>query len=312
MKREIIYRYFSGTASTEEKRAVKGWVESGNEEAFMKERMFFDMLTLATTDKAIERQVPAKKRRLISITKEIMKIAAVSLVLLSIGFYAYEKKMDEISTQTNLVMVPAGQRVNLILPDGTNVWLNALTEIKYPSLFTGNKREIELNGEAYFEVTHDPENPFIVKTKDYNIEVLGTKFNVEAYTSSKDFTTSLLDGAVKIIDLDNPKNEITLKRNQKASKSAQGLTVSMIDDYDMYRWKEGLICFKNITFSELMKRFEKHYDIRIVINNPELSKMVFNGKFRISDGVDNALRVLQKKAKYSFVRNSEDSVIYIY
>ena len=110
----------------------------------------------------------------------------------------------------NTIKVPAGQRANLTLPDGTNVWLNARSEMRYPAVFTGNKREITLDGEAYFEVTHNEDKPFVVQTNKCNVEVLGTKFNVEAYSDSEDFCTSLMEGSVRVSDKGNPSESLVL------------------------------------------------------------------------------------------------------
>ena len=96
------------------------------------------------------------------------------------------------------ITVPAGQRVNLDLPDGSNVWLNAGTTMQYPVSFMTDKREVILDGEAYFEVAHNEKSPFVVHTSTLDVEVLGTKFNVEAYSARKIFETSLMEGRVKV------------------------------------------------------------------------------------------------------------------
>ena len=141
--------------------------------------------------------------------------------------------------------------------------------------------------------------------------MLGTKFNVEAYSDSEDFNTALMEGSVKIINNKNPSGTVLLSPNHMATLKNGKLSASPISDFDVYRWKEGLICFRNMNFEQLMLRFEKCYGIRIVIENKTLVNYVCSGKFRISDGIDNALRILQKDAKYSFERNKDESVIYI-
>ncbi|WP_347394394.1 FecR family protein, partial [Parabacteroides leei] len=225
--------------------------------------------------------------------------------------YAYKSEIKKIRQAMNTITVPAGQRVNLTLPDGTNVWLNACSEMKYPAAFTGDKREITLNGEAYFEVTHNADKPFLVQTNKCNIEVLGTKFNVEAYNDSKDFCTSLLEGSVKIVEREKPSDNLILTPNQQATLVNGHLSSEPIADFDLFRWKEGLICFRNMHFKELMTRFEKCYGIHIIIENTNLADYVCSGKFRISDGIDKALSILQKDAQYTFIRSKDDSAIYI-
>lgn len=318
MDKETLYKFFDGMASNEEKEAVRLWLEASprNEEELFKEREFFDAMLLAgSTDGWNE-----EKKNGLKIGKapfvghfirEVLKIAAVVAVTVACGLYFYLSEKKEMQLAMNTIIVPAGQRVNLELPDGTTVWLNARSEMKYPAVFSGTKREIKLDGEAYFDVSHNAEKPFVVHTQKCDIEVLGTKFNVEAYSDSKDFSTALMEGSVKVTDNISPAHSILLKPDQEANFKNGKLSVSPIDDYDHYRWRDGLVCFKNINFNELMMRFEKCYGIHIVVENKDLKDYTCSGKFRISDGLDNALRILQRDAKYTFEKDKDDSVVYI-
>lgn len=317
MEKEILYKFFEGTISPAEKQQVKAWVEisTENRAQFMREREFFDAVILS--DRLHKETIgqPAGKRSPVRrLMVELSKIAAVAAVLFVAAHFWYTKQMDERLSQyqagTHTISVPAGQRASLKLPDGTTVWLNARTEMSYPSFFTGNTRDVQLNGEAYFEVEHDAGKPFVVHTDKYDIEVLGTSFNVDAYSDSKGFETALMEGEVIVTSPDSPRR-IRLTPGYKAIENNGILTPSVIDDYDIYRWREGLICFKDISFTELMKKFEKCYGIEIVVENQKVANRIFNGKFRISDGIDYALRVLQKEGQYTFERDSEDTTVFI-
>lgn len=312
MEKETLYKFFDGKASREEKESIRIWLEASeeNEQELFSEREFFDAMILSGHTEKIAKE---KKSRPFYLTAmfEMVKIAAILAIAITCGTYSYKSEIKKIRQAMNTISVPAGQRVNLTLPDGTNVWLNACSEMKYPAAFTGDKREITLNGEAYFEVTHNADKPFIVQTNKCNIEVLGTKFNVEAYNDSKDFCTSLLEGSVKIVGREKPSDNLILTPNQQATLVNGHLSSEPIADFDLFRWKEGLICFRNMHFKELMTRFEKCYGIHIIIENPNLADYVCSGKFRISDGIDKALSILQKDAQYTFIRSKDDSVIYI-
>lgn len=148
-------------------------------------------------------------------------------------------------------------------------------------------------------------------TQKCDIEVLGTKFNVEAYANSADFSAALLEGSVKLTNTQDASDRLVLTPNHYATFSNGKLRTEPIEDYDYFRWQEGLICFKNMEFEELMTRFEKYFDIKITIENEEIRTKVFSGKFRTSDGIDNALRILQKDAKYRYEKNSEATLIHI-
>ncbi len=212
---------------------------------------------------------------------------------------------------TNTISVPAGQRINMTLTDGTNVWLNARTSLTYPVKFSKKNRQVILDGEAYFEVAKDKTKPFIVQTNKYNVEVLGTKFDVNAYSETGEFETTLMSGSVRVASTSDPAQKLTLKPNNKVYLQDGELHVSVVDDFNPYRWKEGLICFKNESFTSIMKDFEKYYGLTIQVRNKEVLKYVYTGKFRQTDGIDYALRVLQKDIKFSYQRDDENQIIYI-
>lgn len=318
MEKETLYKYFEGIATPEEEDAVYRWLDasSGNEDELLREREFFDAMILSGS---AGNKVPDKKeaRDMVKTPllhpwmREVLKVAAVVAVTVSCGLYFYVSEKRELLAATNTLTVPAGQRVNLKLPDGTTVWLNARSEMVYPAVFSGSKREIKLDGEAYFEVAHNAESPFVVHTRKCDVEVLGTKFNVEAYSDSDDFAASLMEGSVKVTDNAALSAPILLKPGQEVHSEDDRLLVSSIDDYDRFRWREGLVCFNDIPFCELMKRFETCYGISIVVENKNLEEYSCSGKFRISDGLDNALRILRRNAKYTFERNEDNSIVYI-
>lgn len=318
MEKEILYKYFEGIASPEEEDAVYRWLDasSENEGELLKEREFFDAMILAGS---MEEDIAGKSviSGVIQVPlirpwmRDVLKIAAAVAITVACGLYFYVSEKKEMLAAMNTVTVPAGQRVNLKLSDGTTVWLNARSEMVYPAVFSGTKREVKLDGEGYFEVEHDKECPFVVHTQKCDIEVLGTKFNVEAYSDSEEFSTSLMEGSVKVTDNAALSASVLLRPDQEVHFKDGRLLVSSIGDYDHFRWRDGLVCFNDVAFNELMKRFEKCYGISIVIENKNLEEYSCSGKFRISDGLDNALRILQRNAKYTFERNDDNTIVYI-
>ena len=301
MRRDILYKFFDGKASPKEQRLIGQWLDESekHKEVLVRERMVFDAMIVSggITDR---QSVQSRKKRTRVVFMELLRVAAVILVMFLVGGYIYVRKMEEIRLANNIVTVPVGQRVNLQLPDGTSVWLNASSEIIYPAYFSGSTREIHLNGEAYFEVEHNASKPFIVHTETFDIKVLGTKFNVEAYKGMEGFTTALMEGSVEVTDRKNKDKSVRLYPAQKVAFRNGELCKSPIDNYDVYRWREGLICFKETRFADLMRQLEKNYGVRILINNEAVKEKVFSGKFRTTDGIDNALRLLQKEGHYTF------------
>ena len=248
------------------------------------------------------------------VIRESLKIAAAISVLVVSALYIYNNVAKPAPVLAmNKLVVPPGQRANLTLSDGTNVWLNACSEMTYPASFSEDTRRVSLKGEAYFDVSKDVEHPFVVQTKKCDIKVLGTEFNVRVNESESDceFSAALLEGSIELINKMKPGPSIRLAPMQKAEWTGGKMMVESIRNLDDYRWKEGLICFEEIRFADLMKRFEKTYDIRIVIQNKSLHDYKCSGKCRVSDGVDFILQVLQRSTRFTFSRSDDNTIIYI-
>lgn len=313
MNKDILYKFFEGNASFEEEAAVKQWMEESAENrlAFLKERKLFDAMLLLGNEEIIKNGKKRFSINLSSLRTELIKTAAVVAITLGGSYFYYQSSLEKELMAMQTITVPAGQRINITLVDGTNVWLNARTSLSYPVKFGKNNRQVVLDGEAYFDVTKDKSKPFIVQTDNYNVEVLGTKFDVNAYSETGEFETTLMSGSVKVASASDSTQKITLKPNNKVYLQDGKLHVTAVDDYNPYRWKEGLICFKNETFTSIMKDFEKYYGLTIQVKNKNVFKYVYTGKFRQTDGIDYALRVLQKDIKFTYQRDDENQIIYI-
>jgi ferric-dicitrate binding protein FerR (iron transport regulator) len=312
MDKNTLYRFFAGTCTEDEIKRVRNWVEAsaGNEKIFYRESAIFDAANVVSSGllSLSDARKPAAMR---VFARELLKTAATILIVLSgVVLWQYAGKQDLHETMST-INVPAGKNANLILPDGTKVWLNARTTIRYSSAFGKNKRDVFLDGEAYFEVAPDEKKPFVVCAKKYDIHVLGTKFNVEAYSFHPGFVVSLMEGSLNISSKTDSGQSLLLKPRQLAYVENGALVSVPITDYNPYRWREGLICFDNILFPELMQLFEKYYAIEIHIENDLVKKYVCTGKFRQSDGIDYALNILRKDITFEYEREENSHSIHI-
>ena len=314
MDKDILYRFFEGRATIDEMKMVKEWSEASeeNNKLFRRERKLFNAIILVGRSRKIGMPVKEIKKKN-NLIREFLKIASVVVITVGItaALFSIGEDKDNVNIAMQTITVPAGQRVNLDLPDGSNVWLNAGTRMQYPVSFMKDKREVILDGEAYFEVAHNEKCPFVVHTNMLDVEVLGTKFNVEAYSKRKVFETSLMQGKVRVKSPENKNISVTLLPNQKTTLKSGKLVVSKIDDYNVYRWKEGLYCFRSKPFAEIMQDLERYYDLKIQLDKQSIAKVALTGKFRISDGLDYALRVLQNDVVFTYRRDKENDVIYI-
>ncbi|MEX0315501.1 MAG: FecR domain-containing protein [Allomuricauda sp.] len=186
----------------------------------------------------------------------------------------------------NELTVPLGKKFDLVLSDGTQVKLNAGSTIKYPIQFIeGISREVEIWGEAYFDVTKDENHPFLVNANNIQVKVLGTKFNVSSYPEDEDINTVLVEGSVQLSDSKNGnvQDSFIIVPNQKASwdKQKGEMTIEEVDTNIYTSWINGRIVFKNTPFKNIRKKLERRYNVTIVNNNASLDEKFYNASFDI-------------------------------
>lgn len=306
MHKELLYKFFEGKASIDEEKQIRRWINQSeeNEDIFLQERLTYDAIIFADTQPYDN--IKAKSRKISIWT--FSTVAAVMLLLIVSGMYFFNINYN-IHNQYNTILVPPGQRINLILADQTNVWLNANTKFEYPSQFSKKNRTVYLDGEAYFDVSKNSKKPFLVKTISGDVRVTGTKFNVEAYSKIKNFETSLFEGGVDIYK--DEEKLASLDPNQKSSLTDNKLLISEISDTDAFLWRHGLIAFQNKELEEILLSLEKYFDINIKVVSEKLPQHTYSGKFRQADGIDYALRVLQRSINFKYERDDSTNTIYI-
>ena len=206
---------------------------------------------------------------------------------------------------------PSGQRAMVKLHDGTTVWLNARSTLRYPNHFAREERKVELDGEAFFDVEHNEHKPFVVSTEKLDIKVLGTKFNVFAYKGREEFNTALLEGSVKVYERMNEEKALFMNPNECVELKDNKLVKRPMGNTDFLLWKEGIYAFDDVPFEDIIKKFELYYDIVITVNNSKLMKYKFSGKFRQRDGVESALRTLRKVYYFTYIKDEENNNIII-
>lgn len=253
-----------------------------------------------------ERIVQRSHRRL---RLNIMKYAAViCLLVVSTWFITYLYVSDDSETLFTEINVPKGQRVNIVLADGTSVWLSPRSKIKVPNEFKQANRVVELDGEGFFEVTKNVEHPFIVKTGKYNVKVLGTRFNVFAYSEKSRFETCLVEGSVLVYNRDNEKDGLYLKPNEKVSLENNRLVKSVSDFNNEKYLESGVFSFQSKPFIEILEYLSLWYGVQFEVERSVAIYRKISGKFRQSDEVDNILRALQGAHSFNFKRLDNDKI----
>ena len=220
---------------------------------------------------------------------------------------------NEVVDAPNQLIIPYGNQSRVVLSDNTVVWLNAGSRLVYPTLFKGKTREVLLYGEAYFEVAKNPGKPFIVKTSDLEIKVLGTKFDVSAYDEDNVIQTVLKEGSVSIRR--NGANffekDIVIKPNQLASfdKTNSDLKIHEVDADYYTLWTEGLMSFDEIDFSRVIKKVERYYNISINFSDPKTENMRISGKLDLKQGRNEMMEYLEKVSLSKFEQINENQYI---
>ncbi|WEK36303.1 MAG: FecR domain-containing protein [Candidatus Pseudobacter hemicellulosilyticus] len=222
-------------------------------------------------------------------------------VVLKNGQLSYEKDHGLAgATQEpfyNTMSTPRGRQYQVVLPDGSRVWLNAASSITFPTAFTGGERRVRVSGEAYFEIKADPRNPFRVEMQEQVVEVLGTSFNINGYSDETTIKTTLLDGSVRLTSGNGAKPAVLLRPGEQAGlqkplANANPFTVSEADLEEVMAWKNGVFSFHEADIRTVMRQIERWYDIRVDYRGT-VPQDRFSGKVSRSANLSQVLRILE-------------------
>ncbi len=306
-----------------------------------KDDHFNHILSTATSEQIIEQAINTPETNVVlaktvSIKKWSFAVAAVLIGLIftiQFGIPSINESRNN-SFKYNEIVAKRGTKSKLILPDGTQVWLNSESKLSYGASFNDSIREVTLEGEAYFDVVKDKNRPFIVKTSAISIRVLGTAFNVKSYNQDPTIETTLVRGLIEVQKNNEPSaSKIILRPNEKLvynkpeslnahdharlaidNKQAQLISISPISKYipDSARvetsWVYGRLIFDGDTFSELAEKMERWYNIKITIKNQHLVANRFGGVFE-NENVEEALKALQLITMFKYTIHDSEIII---
>lgn len=316
--KEQLDKYFLGELSDTEKEALLDQIESSPEN----KAEFIRMQNTVTISKLarqkgdnewagkkiaeLEKQITRKqtKRFFLKMTRYA---AVIAILLVNIWLLCDKYLPEEKAPLYTQIKVPTGQRIYMTLQDGTEAWLSPRSIIRIPSEFSKDERSVELDGEGFFAVTKDAKRPFIVKTQQYNIKVLGTKFNVFAYSNSKRFETNLVEGRVQVFNNHDPQENIILQPNEMVSLTNGSLIKSMASFNNEDYLESGIFYFSNKKFSEILDYLTLWYNVKFSIKDSAKTDQYVSGKFRQSDDIERILKALQgvHHFKYKIIHNEE-------
>ncbi len=238
-------------------------------------------------------------------------LRAAAVLFIPLMFYSgyltfkYTDKLNnnigQVMTQT--VQVPSGVQTNFILPDGSHIWLNSGSVLKYPNSFRGRLRQVELTGEAYFDIARDPHRPFIVNAGTVNIEVKGTKFDVINYADDPQLEVILESGQVSLYSGHNGENKpiVSMKPGERATynKSLNTTSINKVDVEKYTLWKDGVLIFRDDPIYEVTKKLSHKFNVDIELQNPDINEYVYTATF-INESLIQILELLKISAPLNY------------
>lgn len=315
----IVEKYIRGSISEEEYNELQQQIQNDSDssvgdmlnECWQKDLNIHVMPRAAKerTRRQINEKIKKDMRRVWF--KRASTIAASILIpILIISTVYFYKEMDHYKQIPNIVSVNKGQRAGITLPDGTIVHLNSESKLTYTSDFNGKLREVVLEGEAFFEVTPNKEKPFIVKTSVFDVEVLGTSFNVSVYNDENIVETALMEGKVKLTMQGCPSKPVYLTPSQKFiySRSDRQGTISIMEGDTELAWKQGILAFSAEPLEEVFRKIERWYGVTMHYDKESLVNDNFTGQFKMIS-IQEMMNIL--RMHYNLKFKIENNDIYI-
>lgn len=242
--------------------------------------------------------------------KYAFRVSAVAIVFLLCGisslFFLWQSEKTAVEAveeyKEYVVEVPAGAKSKVTFPDGSVVWLNAGSKVKYDSNFAKESRNVALSGEGYFEVSKNEELPFVVNTGNLSVKVLGTKFNLKSYEEDSEVKVILKEGAVRVGDFLTDAAPVVLEPNQRFTlrKADQAMQVDSVDASHIENWRNGAMTFDKVALEEIAKELKRLYNIPIQIENDKLKRIVYYSDFQENVTVEKVLEILSSGNKFRY------------
>ncbi len=316
MDDELLIAYFKGEVSDEEAQQITEWIEAKIEhQRYYQQlcRLFEVSYWIEDIPEQTEVAFPKKTKALPwkHYVISFMKVAAIFVLGFALHFFLNWQKTTHHELQ-HQIHVPTGQHVEIMLADGSKVWLNSGSTLTFPSKFNEKKRMVELDGEGFFEVKSDKEHPFIVSTSKYQVKAVGTSFNIYDYQDSPQFEAALLNGKVEVTTNAKKSSVVILTPNQRAALCQGVLKVKPIENANNYLWRKGILYF-NEPLLEVFDKLQEYYDIEFQIRNSSLTRKspYCTGKFRAKDGLEHIIRVLKETNHFDYQIDYESKKIII-
>lgn len=312
---EIFERYIQNRANDYEINRLIRWIKNNQEISLWLEQQilasssFIDREVQMRMLKNIEAEIYSNTKNNVTSDKQSnirfrlkkwLRVAALFILpmLTATGMYFYMSKNESLSAPL-IIAVERGQKANVTLPDGSKVWLNSQTKLTYSADFNKEKRELQLDGEAYFEVAHNPKKPFIVKSNDIAVEALGTAFGMKAYSEDNLISSILMRGKVRVT---TPEGESILMPNERVmyDKTTHKKTQCAVTNaIDFTGWIHNELRFENESLGEIAKTIQRIYNVEIIFASEQLKNQHYTGTVN-NNSLESVLNIITLTSPVSF------------
>ena len=292
---DLLIRYYDGEATADEVREIEVWMELSDSNRQKAKEVYALLLSVDTKHTIdamdMEKELSKVKRKMkttghpIAWWKWMQRAAAVLFIPMAITVLLLlnQNTLSSAYVQMLEVETQPGVVTSFRLPDSTLVYLNSASTLRYPSIFTGDTREVSLSGEAYFDVTKDPDHRFIVSTsQNSKVEVLGTRFNLEAFDDMEEVITTLVEGKVEFkFRKAGNEQKMIMKPGQKTvyNKKSEEIQVKDTSGEPELSWKDMKVIFEHTTLKDALRMLEKRYNVEFIVKTSKYDKYTFTGTF---------------------------------
>lgn len=322
MTDETLIKFINKELAQAERQKVIRWIEASNEN-----RKRYNLLKARDTvakfntphldiDKSYREVIEKTKKR--KQTAPVWMRVAAAVILLASTWFVWDLttettkpkpgKVDEVDEQISIT--DKGENTEILLPDGSKVQLNADSRLTWSPNFSDSIRQIHLSGEAFFDVAHDSQRPFIVHTENLDVTVLGTTFNVRAYPDDEKPVTTLVSGIVELSGKTN--KPVTLQPMQAAvlDKNTEQFEIEDVSEFEAAPWREGKLLFQDTPLEKVVRDIERKYDVECYIDSSELNGFLFTGTFD-NLTIDEVLRVLKISSDINYNKDGKKIELFL-
>lgn len=321
---EIFERYILNQATPEEIKYLNSWIRNNKEISTWLENQILNSSSKIDSEvqlrmlKNIEKKIDIDNNNSITDVskttnhqltsrfrlKKWMRVAAMIILPIltaaSVYFYmSYRSDIKSDSLHQLVVSVERGQKANITLPDGSKVWLNSQSKLTYSQNFNVKERRLQLDGDAFFDVAHNPDKPFIVQSNDISVEALGTAFEVKAYSDDNLVTSILIRGKIRVT---TPNGETILTPNEMVSynkSTGKLLQSSLIGTKDFTGWMHNQLHFENESLANIAKVIERTYNVKVIFTSENLKNQHYTGTVE-NNSLENFLNIISLTSPVSF------------